>query len=52
MIAIATAPSKIPAIRVGKNLERGVEAACGAGSAAIFSTIQSERLDPAGKTLA
>src|ERR1700682_4880445 len=43
MIAMATAPSKIPARRVGKNLERRVDETCGADSAAIFP-LSSERL--------
>jgi hypothetical protein len=42
MIAMATAPSKIPATSVGKNLRLRVEAACGAGSAAIFQLSKEE----------
>ena len=39
---MATAPSKIPVTSVGKNLERRVEAACGAGSAGIFQLSKVE----------
>ena len=50
MIAMATAPSKIPVTRVGKNLERRVGAICEPDSAAILN-YPKLRIESRGKDI-